>query len=235
MKLRKIIVGVKRRFFRYVQTSIILCSRPFPLLKKILWKIFQQTSELKHHKGEGGEFRSSNDFDKQSDRFFKALGYDKAEFSQKWIIDVGAGSRLRTHFFNEARIAAIEPLASKFRKLPQCDFDKAEKVFACSAEQFIPELKNIANLIVCINVLDHVYNPTQVIRNCSSYLKQDGEFILQTDYHPVTSDLTHPCEFTKAKLVEIFRANGFEIVHEYEGSYITANPNETTIKFRKIR
>lgn len=57
-------------------------------------------------------------------------------------MDLGAGSKLRTKFFTDAKIIAIEPLAEKFMKeIEWCDLKDAYRVYSRPAEDFIGELE----------------------------------------------------------------------------------------------
>src|SRR5262249_9046621 len=71
-----------------------------------------QRGELDFHKRPN--MRSGASWEDDIARDWIELGFEAGAWADKLIIDVGAGSRLRTLYFRGARIAALEPLADKF-------------------------------------------------------------------------------------------------------------------------
>ena len=65
-----------------------------------LWKEKAQTGELAFHKTRN--IRSRPDWAQGNELFWKRHGFDSEGWSGKFIVDVGAGSRLRTLYFKGA-------------------------------------------------------------------------------------------------------------------------------------
>ena len=152
------------------------------MANKKMWETLSQPGELEFH--QGNTWRTSPDFIIQNSYELNLFGYTADSWDDKIVIDLGCGSKLRSKFFTHAKIIAIDPLASKFLKtIAWSDLKEAYKVYSRPAESLITRLQNTADFIMCINVLDHVYNADKVLQNCYNYLKEDGEFLLSVDMH----------------------------------------------------
>ena len=177
------------------------------------WKEQGQPSELAHHKN--SKSRSSDDrWMKETEGYLTSFGYKKKDFVGKKIIDLGAGSKLRTLWFDESYIIAIEPLADKFKSIYFCDLDKADELYSEPAEKFLENLKEEVDAIMCINVLDHCYDAETIMKNCYNYLKEDGEMLLSVDLHD-GRDAKHPIKLNDGILKELIKNTGFKIKREY--------------------
>jgi 2-polyprenyl-3-methyl-5-hydroxy-6-metoxy-1,4-benzoquinol methylase len=175
----------------------------------------RQRGELRHHLND--TWRESSDFMAQSDALFRHWGYAPTDFADLMVVDIGAGSRLRSLFFTDGRVVAIEPLARQFMsRIPWCDLDHAEKVFARPAEQPVPELDEQAALVMCVNVLDHVSHPEVVLDNASRMLGSRGQLLLSVDMHDA-ADYMHPMSLSVAELRSALLARGLVILREYYG------------------
>jgi SAM-dependent methyltransferase len=215
-------------------------TKLFSLLWKIkpmrskLWALFAQKGELSFHKTLGMTYRMSDDFKTNSKLFFEKLKYDQNSYKNKNILDVGAGSKLRSAFFVDANIFAIEPLADKYSKLPQSDLHTAKKVYSKSAETFIDEFNEKFDFIMCINVLDHCYDEIRVLSNVYKYLNSNGEFLLSVDIHKKHDDPMHPISLTKEKLFSNLKMIGFNIREIYE-TIDDFSKSESTVTLKLTR
>jgi SAM-dependent methyltransferase len=155
----------------------------------------------------------------QTRALFSHWGYDVDDFADQLIVDLGAGSKLRSKCFRRARIVAIEPLANRFREsLSWSDLYEAERVYSVGAETVIPELDGSIAFIMCVNVLDHVYDYSKVLRNAYRMLKPGGELLLSVDLHSgYESDLMHPVNLDRSQLCATVCQAGFSILREYDG------------------
>jgi hypothetical protein len=124
---------------------------------------------------------------------------------------LGAGSKLRSKYFSDSTIIAIEPLAERFmNEIEWCDLDDAAEVYACPAEERIEQCVDRANLIISVNVLDHCYDFEQIVENICAYLKTDGLAFLSFDKHQVT-DALHPLSLDEVACNRIFAEKGLVI------------------------
>jgi SAM-dependent methyltransferase len=193
-----------------------------PRLKEDLdsWKNKAQPGELAFHKRPND--RSGADWHRLNSAVWRRYGFEPTGLEGKVIIDIGAGSRLRTLYFEGARIVAIEPLANQFiAQVEWNDLDQAERVFAVPAEVEIPELTGTADFVVSINALDHGFNFDDSVRNVRRYLRHDGAAFLSFDQHHTPDDM-HPLVLTDPIVREVFercslRVDRFEEKFRYHG------------------
>jgi len=198
----------------------LFLSKWFKLINKSTVKVSSkrwekaQKGELSFHKE--NDYRSTADFDLDSKLLFESFGFKKTDFQGKTLLDLGAGSKLRTKYFKDAKIIAIDPLIDGYRGLPHFDVDEAEMVFSRGLEELIPELHEIADYGMSINVLDHCYNFEKCLKNIYDYLKPGGEAFISFDCHFYT-DALHPLILTEEICTPMFISCNFEIIKFTEG------------------
>src|SRR3954454_11926611 len=166
------------------------------------WASEAQEGEFAFHKT--NTWRQTPDFMIQTDRLLRHFGFTPEQYAGKVVLDVGAGSMLRTRFFSDARLVVLEPLADRFRaEIPGCDLNDAAEVYSQPAEQLIDDLVGRADLVISINVLDHCYDFPQIVDNIRQYLKPDGLAFLTFDMHD-KADHMHPLSLTEKTCRPIF-------------------------------
>jgi len=187
-----------------------------PTIDRSAWADAAQNGELDFHKRHN--FRAEEKVWRECVvRDWKILGLEPTGWEGKFIVDVGAGSRLRSLYFEGAQLAVLEPLADRYMsEVEWHDLDKADEVYSLPAEQFIPELEARADFIVSINALDHGFNFEQGIQNIRKYLKPDGTALLSFDMHDVP-DSMHPLVLNDEIVRKIFESAGFEIERSEPG------------------
>ena len=174
------------------------------------WQSTAQTGELEFHISKRP--KPDRGLEELNRLLFEVFGFKADEFAGKTVVDMGAGSYLRTRFFEGARIHAVEPLANEYlEQIHWCELVYADVVHAVSAEQRINELDGAADLVVCINVLDHTYDPGAIVEHVHGYLREGGQFLLSVDLHGATADGMHPVELTSSSLIELLCDRGFAI------------------------
>lgn len=170
-----------------------------------LWRQQAQEGELTFHKQD--RKRQSRAFAENSKLLFEYFGLHHETFRGRTVIDLGAGSKLRTKYFTGAKLIAIEPLAKRFmEEIPWCDLNDADAVHAEPAEQLIQDCINSADLLISINVLDHCYDFDQIVANIRAYLKSDGLAFLSFDEHKYR-DPMHPLILSDNICREVFSRN----------------------------
>jgi len=195
-------------FYRRVLTKIVGFIK-FTHLENFFWIIFSQNKEYFGHKKD--KWRKTSQFIKDNNKLFKYWGFCSDDYINKTIIDVGAGSKLRTKFFKQAKIIAIEPLANRFIKnITWCDLTDSEKVYSTPAEFYISDLKEKGDLIFCINVLDHVKDYKQVLESTIPYLNEQGIYVLSVDLHEAKT-IEHPISINEEELEKLFECLGVNI------------------------
>jgi cyclopropane fatty-acyl-phospholipid synthase-like methyltransferase len=73
----------------------------------------------------------------------------------------------------------------------------------------------VSDSVVCLNMIEHVRKPFDVIRKARSVVKDGGELFISTYVTP-TSDFnpTHPVDFTTGLFRRMVKRAGFRIEHE---------------------
>ncbi len=194
-------------------TERLMRFRP---VRKVVWRYVSQPGERTFH--QENEWRRSADFVTQTDLLFRGWGFEPIDMAGKRVLDLGAGSRLRTKFFAGAEIIVIEPLANDYREIDFCDLDEAAEVHAIPAEQDLPHLHGTIDLAVSINVLDHVFDPAAVVANVRRFIEPDGRFLLSVDLHEhEEADLMHPVSMSKEELLQLLTDASFRVEREIEG------------------
>jgi SAM-dependent methyltransferase len=177
------------------------------------WSKLAQPGELAYHKRPN--LRSSAEWETKNAKFWAKRGFSPESWEGKLVVDVGAGSRLRTLYFQGAKIAAIEPLAGKFiAEVEWQDLDQAAEVYPVPAEKDIPELHGRADLVVSVNALDHGYDFEAAIANLRRYLKPYGRAYLTFDQHERPDDM-HQLMIGDTEAQAIFDRCGLD-VERYE-------------------
>ncbi len=173
------------------------------------WEKDAQEGEFRFHKRD--RWRQTSDFMAQTDRVFRHFGFAPDEYAGRTVVDVGAGSMLRTKFFEGAHLVVIEPLADRFlAEIKTSDLRDAAEVHSRPAEQLVESLVGKADLVISINVLDHCFDFPEIVKNIRQYLKPDGIAFLSFDMH-AEADEMHPLTLTEETCSPIFAAAGLTI------------------------
>ena len=163
------------------------------------------------------KFRQSGSFATSNAEMFRNFGFKASDYEGEVVLDLGAGSKLRSNFFKEAIIVALEPLADKFRnEIDWCDLESAWKVFSVPAEHSVEELHGKISLIISINVLDHCEDLSPILDNIVSYLKEDGVAFLSFDSHDFPEPC-HPLVLNDTICSDLFKKHGLNIVKKTQG------------------
>ena len=192
----------------------VVVSPPKPVGSREEWQRQAQPGEFAFH--EQDRWRRSDDFSVDSARLFRHFGLGAGDYEGRTVLDLGAGSRLRTRYFEGAHLIALEPLAEQFRRLEFSDLDTADELHATPAEELVPQCVNRVDLLVSINVLDHCYDFDAIIRNVRRYLRKNGQAFLSFDSH-LQTDALHPLILTPRICRKVFLRHGLQIQHESRG------------------
>ncbi|MFT5528178.1 MAG: SAM-dependent methyltransferase [Pirellulaceae bacterium] len=174
------------------------------------WKSKAQVGELEFHVRE--KARPNADMYLRDREIFEAFGFTAEQFQGETVVDLGAGSHLRTKFFQGAKIAAIEPLGDQYRaNIEWCDLSDAEYYHSIPAEQRVETLGGMAAFANCMNVLDHAFEPERILSNVNFYLRPGGIFLLSVDLHDGQADDLHPVDLDIPRLRQLIYDAGFSI------------------------
>ena len=178
------------------------------------WAGPAQDQEFAFH--EANAWRRSARFTTDSARLWEHFGFRADQFAGQVIVDVGAGSKLRTRYFEGARIIAVEPLADRYRTLDFCDLHTAEACFSVPGEALVLELVGRADAVLSINALDHGYDFDAAIQNIAAYLKPNSPAFLSFDLHE-KADAMHPLVLTEESCRATFAAAGLTVTRVTTG------------------
>jgi 2-polyprenyl-3-methyl-5-hydroxy-6-metoxy-1,4-benzoquinol methylase len=182
------------------------------------WHSKSQKGEMDFHRT--NQWRRSEQFLSDSRALFLEFGLERDSLKDLSILDFGAGSRLRTLFFDGPReLVALEPLARKYvREIPWCDLDQAHELYAVPGEKKVPALVGRFEVAFSINVLDHVYDWKRTLKNNLEYLRNDGALVLSVDSHSKTDPL-HPLILTEEMIRGEASRLGFWVVDSVSRSH----------------
>lgn len=187
-----------------------------PKLRAWVWRRLSQPGELAFH--QQNDWRASPAFMEETVHLLEGFGFHRGDFAGELIVDLGAGSKLRSRFFTDAKIIAIEPLADEFRHIHFCDYDQAHAVHAEPAEAHLPQYDGKIRFLMCLNVLDHVYDYQAVLQNMRTLLQPGGVLLLSVDLHEAAqADPMHPVNLDKPTLRRAVEQTGFMILREFDG------------------
>jgi 2-polyprenyl-3-methyl-5-hydroxy-6-metoxy-1,4-benzoquinol methylase len=173
------------------------------------WATLAQEGEFRFHKND--TWRKTADFMQQTDRLLRHFGFTPEQYAGKTVVDVGAGSMLRTKFFTGAHLVVVEPLADRFvAEIPATDLKDAAELYSTPAEQLIDGLVGRADLVISINVLDHCFDFAQIAENIRRYLAPGGLAFLTFDMHDKADDM-HPLSLTEKTCAPLFAKAGLRI------------------------
>ena len=141
------------------------------------------------------------------------------------VVDLGCGpSGIGYSLSHEGRTYCIDPLLEEYRRITgyeQNIFQRLgdNKTLVCAGGESV-SVPEAADLVFCINVLDHTKDPSAVLLNSARLLKEDRHLFLMVDgyskWSPVIIDPLHPHQFTAGTLRTLIERAGFEVVHFQE-------------------
>ena len=98
------------------------------------------------------------------------------------ILDVGCGPTCAAQLFNSGLKIFLDPLMNSYQKTYSGILPEGEKI--SSTAEKIPLKDNSADIVLCVNALDHMINPGRALGEMRRALKRDGIFLLGLFIHP---------------------------------------------------
>jgi SAM-dependent methyltransferase len=172
-----------------------------------------QDAQLAFHRTRGLSWYDN--FETVNAGYFSGWGFGPLDYQDKTVLDLCCGPRLRSKFFQNAYIIALDPLAGRYlAEVPGCDLEDANEVITAPAEVNSPGLNGCADLVLCLNSLDQCYDPQAVIGNMARYLKPGGKAFMNFDIRHTPGNM-HPLTLEKGTVEQAFRDNGLTVA-KYE-------------------
>ena len=133
------------------------------------------------------------------------------------IIEVGTGPHgVVRYLFEDASIKiGLDPLLCRFDERPR---PNKNTCYVAAVGEFLPVRDVAADLVVCINVLDHVMDAGQILREIRRVLKPNGRLLLEIHTFPkiftpiMFLDHPHTYHWSWSGVMQLVREGGFEII-----------------------
>jgi len=106
-------------------------------------------------------------------KMLREMGVNLLDTEEKTVIDIGSGPISALRFIDADRRIAVDPLINEYKKFHT--LDPPIEWWAKSAEE-IPVPNGFADLVICMNALDHFASPDKVVREVTRILRAGGFF-----------------------------------------------------------
>ena len=109
---------------------------------------------------------------------------DRADLDNKQILDVACGGGLLTEaLFKKGGIVSgidISDVAIHTAKNHAASENIDINYVLCEAEELLPENKERFDVVTCLEAIEHVPDPNQLVKTCSNLCKKDGDIFFST-------------------------------------------------------
>lgn len=149
-----------------------------------------------------------------SDRM-TALGISQSDFRGKNIVEVGCGPHgVVSCIFPDARKIGIDPLIGKFgaQTVPHIN-----TLLIGAVGESLPIRGDVADLVLCINVIDHVMSAQKVLLEIHRIMRQSARLLLEVHTFPeiftpiMMFDHPHTYHWSRRRLLRLVQECRFSI------------------------
>jgi SAM-dependent methyltransferase len=165
------------------------------------------------------EFASMQAGWKNTAEHFEAIARNMVPLDdQSRILQIGQAVEDAITYWSVGRRFAADPLAD-FYAAELGFHDPSLGVIAAVAE-FLPLAASCQDIVICLNVLDHVMNPGQVLKECRRVLRAGGLLFLGVEVYSQESvgrsadDPIHFHRFTIESIKELLKDHHFHLNKE---------------------
>lgn len=182
------------------------------------WKVYQKR-ELKYWQ----DHYDSGHYPDYKDSFSRVLSrfdIDADYFSKKKLLEIGCGpqgfsaSLVQLAEKQPETHIIVDPLLDKYQRFSTFSLFGKETIKIAALGEDIPVPSDFFDIVVCQNVLDHVYEPSIVVDEIYRTLKKDGVALISVHtfspffriFRPVVKrlDRNHPHHFTNKHVLSLF-------------------------------
>lgn len=157
--------------------------------------------------------------DTQDERFFERTkeyyGYFKnhlANCEYDTVVEFGCGPVGLLPHIKARRKIGLDPLAFKYSRMGY-DYNKRDYCIINAKGEDVPLLDCYADLIICVNVIDHSNDPLKMLEEIFRVCKHGGKIIISCDLRDRKSqtDPWHPILISAKDIEDFFKDKGCRI------------------------
>lgn len=169
----------------------------------------------------------------------KAFPNSAISFSEARVLEVGSGPVGTSAFLDAAERYAIDPLCDFYSTQPELIVNRNPDVkYICSKGESLEFDNESMDLVICENVIDHVQNMNDVVKEIHRVLKPGATLFLTVNVHPTWGaflhkivsalriDRGHPHTFTVEKIARFLQGHQFTVKHSEWEDYKVCRRND---------
>lgn len=154
----------------------------------------------------------------ESQFFSKKFPISSEFFNGKSILEVGCSPTAEIHYLEEAHFrVGIDPLTCEWKHLYQNGTNHIQGM-----GEYLPFKDETFDVVLCLNVLDHVQSPILTLKEIKKVLKEGGVLVLWLQTYNASKtirrgvnliDRPHPHHFTDGEVFFILQKIGYSVDH----------------------
>jgi SAM-dependent methyltransferase len=144
-----------------------------------------------------------------------SLGILQSDYKGKNVIEVGCGPYgVVSYTFPEAHKIGIDPLISKYRER---EAPAGKTLLVGGVGESLPIRESVADLVLCINVIDHVMSARKVLHEIHRIMKRSARLVLEVHTFPavftpiMVFDRPHTYHWSRRRLIQLVQECSFTI------------------------
>ncbi len=177
------------------------------------WIVAQRAEKKYSHILEQGELPTESQF------FSKKFSLNSKFFNDKGILEVGCSPVAEIHYLEGTHFrVGIDPLACEWKHLYRNGTNHIQGM-----GEYLPFKDKILDIVLCLNVLDHVQSPILTLKEIKRVLKVGGVLVLWLQTYTSSKiirrellnliDRPHPYHFTDGEVLFMLQKIGYSIDH----------------------
>lgn len=144
---------------------------------------------------------------------------DPEFFADKSILEIGCSPSADIHLLHQARLrVGLDPLAGEWK-----DLYREGTSNTVGVSEYLPFGDEAFDVVLCLNVIDHVQNPAATLTEAQRVLKAGGALLLSSHAYATPRmvrrslgliDRPHPHHFSGAELSALISGVRFQVVRD---------------------